>query len=74
MIPELNLPTISAAIIKIGGIGASFFYVLFSLIILKQIQTMKKVVQINDKNLIFTLGTVQLFMAGVLLAYSLLLL
>jgi len=74
MLQDFNFPALSAIIIKIGGIGASIFYILFSIVILKQIQTMKKVIQIMDRNVLLTLGTVQLFVASILLAYSLLIL
>lgn len=62
---------IIAIFIKLFGIVLSFVYVLFSIVFVRQIGVMKKVVEIEDKGLLTLSGTIQLLLAATLFFYSL---
>ncbi len=67
----LDLSTLFQTGIKIIGFVLAVFYALFVIVLGKQVQTMMKVVIINDRGLLLLGIYVQLFLSLVLLIYSL---
>jgi hypothetical protein len=66
-----NLITFLSLGIKLFGIVASIFYLLFSLVVLKQVEVMRKTIEIHDHGLLLLAAFIQLLMAGVLIFFSL---
>ncbi len=60
--------------IKIAGFFVTFMYILYSLVIIRQVQAMKKVIEIADRGLLLMTAYVQLSIAIILFFYSLLIL
>ena len=60
--------------LKVSGIIFSMFYILFALVIIKQVQTMRNVIQLNDKGFLLLVSYVQLLLGLVLLVYCLIVL
>lgn len=60
--------------IKLFGIALSLFYVAFAFIILRQISTLEKAIEINDRGLLPLAGYIQLILSFILVGYSVLIL
>lgn len=61
-------------IIKLAGIIGSIFYILFALVMIRQIGSMKKVVELRDRGLLLFVAYIQLIVTIILLLFSLLIL
>lgn len=70
----IQVQSIVQIIIKIGAILISLFYILYSFVVIRQVQKMKQVVQVGDRGLLLGGAYVQLFIGLTLFAYSLLIL
>lgn len=58
--------------IKLGGLVLSTLYILFQVIIIKQIKDMKQIFQFDDKDLLLQIAYVQLILALFLFLIALL--
>jgi len=67
----LNLGSFLSLIIKLFGIVSAVLYLFFAVVIKKQVQTMKRAVEIQDKGLLLLAGYIQLIGAIILVFYSL---
>lgn len=61
-------------IIKLTGIIGSILYILFALVMIRQISSMKKVLEMQDRGLLLFTAYIQLIVTIILLLYSLLIL
>lgn len=68
---NLNLVNFLSLGIKILAVGISIFYLLFSIVILKQVGVMKKTIEFNDYGLLSFFSFIQLSLGIFLLFYSL---
>ncbi len=61
-------------VLKVTGILVSVGYVIYSLVIIRQVGSMKKVVELQDNGLLLFFSYIQLGIALLLFIYSLLIL
>lgn len=57
--------------IKLFGVVGGFLYLFFSVIMIRQVDTMKKTVTVNDKGLLVILTYTQVGLASLVLFYAL---
>lgn len=57
--------------VKLFGIVLSGFYIVFSIVIIRQVQVMKRTVEVKDYGVLSFLAFIQLIAASVLFLYSL---
>ena len=57
--------------IKLFGVVGGFLYLFFSVIMIRQVDTMKKTVTVNDKGLLVSLTYTQVGLASLVLFYAL---
>lgn len=68
---ELNFGIFLSLVIKLFAIVSSLLYLFFSIVIKKQVQIMKRTVEIQDRGLLLLTGYIQLILAIILVFYSL---
>lgn len=68
---ELNLGNFLSLAIKIFGIVGSFIYLFFAIVVIKQVQVMKKTIEIKDGGLLSLAAFIQLILTIILILYSL---
>jgi hypothetical protein len=57
--------------LKLFGIVLGLLYLFFSIILLKQVQSMKKVVSVHDSGLLLMMAYMQIGISFVIVAYAL---
>lgn len=74
LIETLNPANFLAVSIKIFGLVAAMFYIVFAIVIIRQVQVMKKTVMIRDWGFLSLFVVIQLGLGLILLIYDLLIL
>lgn len=61
-------------VIKAFGLVGAFMYFLFTIVIFRQIQIMKKAVNFNDQGVLYFLGILQIIFALILIFFGVIIL
>ncbi|OGK27965.1 hypothetical protein A3D80_04050 [Candidatus Roizmanbacteria bacterium RIFCSPHIGHO2_02_FULL_40_13b] len=70
----LHYPNLLSVFIKLFGITLSMLYILFSLVIIRQISQLRVSIEVHDNGLLDLLGKIQLIFAIILFIYSIIIL
>ena len=70
----LHYPNLLSVFIKLFCITLSMLYILFSLVIIRQISQLRVSIEVHDNGLLDLLGKIQLIFAIILFIYSIIIL